>query len=81
MVANLVSSDIDSVAAAFLEGFKLILMQHCQKLKASFNYMDEKVKIAARVSNSSQKFAIDMNCGGIKDFHLGLSNRIGKRLP
>ncbi len=78
-VCKISPPEIESVCAAFLDGFKIMLVEKCADLRSSFEAMDKKAAEAA--NDASKKFEIfGMSCGRIQDFHEGLNRRIGNVL-
>jgi hypothetical protein len=70
------SEDIELTCESFLFGLKRMLTEHIEALKRSFAVQDMKT---AEFDQAGAKFEVfTLSCGKIKDFHMGISGRVGK---
>jgi len=77
-VSRLSSADIELTCTAFAYGLKRIITEHVQSLRSSFEVRDLK---AAHPDYQAAKFEVfTLSCGKIKDFHKGISGRVGELL-
>ena len=75
-VSQMSSSDIDRTCAAFAYGLKRMITEHVQILQESFKLQEAR---NADADNQASKFEIfSLSCGNIKDFHKGISGRVGE---
>ena len=76
-VSKLESEDLDRVADDFREGMRRLLEDKVRELERCYTKLEQKAKEASDRSNSKYHDTFEFSAGSSKDFHAGLTDRVG----
>jgi hypothetical protein len=76
-VSDLTRKEIDSIVDGLVDGLKDAFEKHVQLLSRGLKAAAEKTVNKENLGDGSKFQVVSMNCGRVKDFHVGLEGRLG----